>query len=80
MLTNFPGLLASIQRTRIRKLYKLDGSFGSDCLKSFCCCCCVIMQDEREVRDREELIRRHAGPASAAYTTTPAMTYVPPPR
>ncbi|KAL9587183.1 MAG: hypothetical protein Q9203_003609 [Teloschistes exilis] len=39
-----------------------------------------LCEDEREVRDREELIRRHAGPASAAYTTTPAMTYVPPPR
>ncbi|KAL8690030.1 MAG: hypothetical protein Q9218_004430 [Villophora microphyllina] len=39
-----------------------------------------LCEDEREVRDREELIRRHAGPASAAYATTPAMTYAPPPR
>ncbi|KAI4092531.1 MAG: hypothetical protein LQ344_003377 [Seirophora lacunosa] len=73
-------LLASIQRARVRKLYHLNGSFGSDCLKSLCCCCCVLMQDEREVRDREDLIRRHAGPASTAYTTPPAMTYAPPPR
>ncbi|KAL8712113.1 MAG: hypothetical protein Q9220_003547 [cf. Caloplaca sp. 1 TL-2023] len=28
------------------------------------------MQDEREVRDREETIRRHAGPASTAVTRT----------
>lgn len=76
----FQWVLASIQRTRIRKLYHLKGDFGSDCLKSLCCCCCVLMQDEREVRDREELIRRHAGPASSAYTTSPAMTYAPPPR
>ncbi|KAL8835758.1 MAG: hypothetical protein Q9170_003190 [Blastenia crenularia] len=79
-LIMLPGVLASIQRARIRKLYHLNGDLGSDCLKSLCCCCCVIMQDEREVRDREETIRRHAGPASAAYTTSPTMKYAPPPR
>ncbi|KAL8737979.1 MAG: hypothetical protein Q9181_001161 [Wetmoreana brouardii] len=39
-----------------------------------------LCEDEREVRDREEMIRRHAGPATAAYTTPPQMTYAPPPR
>lgn len=76
----FQSLLAAIQRTRIRKLYHLQGGFGTDCLKACCCCCCVIMQDEREVRDREELIRRHAGPATGAYVTPHGMTYAPPPR
>ncbi|KAI4101594.1 MAG: hypothetical protein LQ339_004983 [Xanthoria mediterranea] len=76
----FQWVLASIQRARVRKLYSIKGDFASDCLKSLCCCCCVIMQDEREVRDREELIRRHAGPASAAYASPPTMTYAPPPR
>ena len=76
----FQSLLAAIQRTRIRKLYHLEGGFGTDCLKACCCCCCVIMQDEREVREREELIRRHAGPATGAYVAPGGMTYAPPPR
>lgn len=76
----FQSLLAAIQRTRVRKLYHLEGSFGTDCMKACCCCCCVIMQDEREVRDREELIRRHSGPATGAYVAPVGMTYAPPPR
>ena len=74
------GILAAIQRTRIRKLYHLEGSIGTDCVKSMCCCCCVIMQNEREVRDREELIRRHAGPVNGAYVSPNPMIYAPPPR
>ena len=42
------------------------------------------MQNEREVRDREELIRRYAGPATgagtAAYVAPGPMAYAPPPR
>ena len=76
----FQSLLTAIQRTRIRKLYHLEGSFGTDCLKACCCCCCVIMQDEREVREREELLRRHAGPATGAYVAPGGMIYSPPPR
>ena len=76
----FQSLLAAIQRARIRKLYRLEGSFGTDCMKACCCCCCVIMQDEREVREREELIRRHSGPATGAYVAPVGMTYAPPPR
>lgn len=73
------GIFAAIQRARVRKLYYLDGSIGDDCLKALCCCCCVIMQDEREVRDREELIRRNAGPSITAYSMNPTMSYAPPP-
>ena len=79
-LTIMRGIFASIQRARVRKLYSIKGDFASDCLKSLCCCCCVIMQDEREVRDREDLIRRHAGPATTVYTNPPTMTYAPPPK
>ncbi len=74
------GILAAIHRTRVRKLYRLEGDFSTDCVKSLCCCCCVVMQNEREVRDREELIRRHAGPATGAYMPPGDMTYAPPPR
>lgn len=74
------GILAAIHRTRVRKLYRLEGDFSTDCVKSLCCCCCVVMQNEREVRDREELIRRHAGPTTGAYMPPGDMTYAPPPR
>lgn len=74
------GILASLQRNSIRRQYKLEGGLGDDCVKGLCCCCCVIMQDEREVRDREELIRRHAGPAIGPYAAPGIMTYAPPPR
>lgn len=74
------GILASLQRNSIRRQYKLEGDLGDDCVKGICCCCCVIMQDEREVRDREKLIRRHAGPAIGPYAAPGLMTYAPPPR
>lgn len=78
------GVLAAIERTRIRKAFSLEGSIGSDCLTSLCCCCCVLMQNEREVRDREESIRRYAGPArgpgTEAYLVPGTMVYAPPPR
>lgn len=79
-LTRSTGIFAAIQQTRIRKIYHLNGSIGNDCIKSLCCCCCVLMQNEREVRSREELLRRHAGPASAAYIPPGNMVYAPPPR
>ncbi|RYO64538.1 hypothetical protein AA0116_g3649 [Alternaria tenuissima] len=71
-------LFPMLQRTRIRRAYKLDGSFGSDLLKGCCCCCCVTVQNEREVKHREEVSRRWAGPASTdAYTRTGGMVYKP---
>ncbi|KAI9876253.1 MAG: hypothetical protein M1830_006926 [Pleopsidium flavum] len=80
----FQWVLAAIQHTRIRKAFSLQGTIASDCITSICCCCCVLMQNEREVRDREELLRRHAGPAAgagtAAYVAPGTMTYAPPPR
>ncbi len=80
LVNDVTGILAAIHRTRIRKLYHIEGSFGTDCVNSLCCCCCVVMQNEREVREREELIRRHAGPATGAYVAPGQMTYAPPPR
>jgi hypothetical protein len=67
-----------LQRTRIRRAYKLGGSMGSDLLKGCCCCCCVAVQNEREVKSREEESRRWAGPASTdVYTRTGGMVYKP---
>jgi Cys-rich protein (TIGR01571 family) len=71
-------LFPMLQRTRIRRAYKLDGSLGNDLLKSCCCCCCITVQNEREVKHREEVSRRWAGPASTdAYTRAGGMVYKP---
>lgn len=71
-------LFPMLQRTRIRHVYKLDGSLAGDLLKGCCCCCCVTVQNEREVRGREEANRRWAGPASTdVYTRSGAMLYKP---
>ena len=59
------GLLPFFSRTRIRHTYKLEGNVGVDCIESFCCCCCVVIQNEREVRGREEIVRRNEGPVGA---------------
>ena len=56
-------LVPMVQRTRIRRLYKVEGSCGDDCVSACCCCCCVAVQNEREVRGREEMRNRWAGPA-----------------
>ena len=78
------GILTAIHRTRVRKLYKIEGSVGADCMKSCCCCCCVLAQNEREVRGREEAIRKHAGPVTGAgvgayRSPTEGMQYAAPP-
>jgi Cys-rich protein (TIGR01571 family) len=71
-------LFPMVQRTRLRHLYKLTGSFGSDLLKGCCCCCCVAVQNEREIRDREASKRQWAGPASTQIYTAPSqMVYAP---
>jgi Cys-rich protein (TIGR01571 family) len=72
------SLFPMFQRTRIRHMYKLGGSMGSDLLKGCCCCCCVAVQNEREVKTREEASRRWAGPASTdVYTRASGMVYKP---
>lgn len=59
------GLLPFLSRTRVRHTYDLAGNTGADCVESFCCCCCVVIQNEREVREREEQLRRNQGPVGA---------------
>lgn len=67
-----------LQRTRIRHLYKLEGSCGDDLVKGCCCCCCVSVQNEREVKSREEMSMRWAGPASrGGYARSGGMEYRP---
>jgi Cys-rich protein (TIGR01571 family) len=69
-------LVPMVQRSRIRRLYKLEGSCGDDCVAACCCCCCVAVQNEREVRAREEMRNRWAGPACReGYVSSGGMEY-----
>ncbi|KAF1815060.1 PLAC8-domain-containing protein [Eremomyces bilateralis CBS 781.70] len=72
-------LFPLFNRTRIRHLYNLEGSFGGDLVDACCCCCCVTVQSEREIRDREEKARRWEGPGQG-YVPPDPMVYAPPPR
>ena len=76
----FQWALAWIQRMRIRKIYDIEGGVGGDCVESFYCFCCVLARDEREIRDREDLMRRREGPSSGTYVSHGGMAYAPPPR
>lgn len=71
-------LFPMVQRTRLRHMYKLEGSILGDCAKGVCCCCCVAVQNEREVKLREEAKRQWAGPVNTdVYKSPPQMKYAP---
>lgn len=76
------GVLATIQRTRVRRAYGIEGDVGGDCIRGCCCCCCTIGLSESEMVGREEERRRLAGPGPgrAGYASTGRLTYMPPPR
>ena len=73
-------ILAAIQHRKIRKNYGIPGSVGNDCVSAFCCCCCTLSQDEKEMKYREDHVRRHVGPVTGPqYKSPTGMMYPPPP-
>jgi Cys-rich protein (TIGR01571 family) len=81
---NHAGILTTIQRSRTRKAYGIDGDIASDCVRSTCCCCCTLIQNEKEVVKREDKRSRVALERGATLTSpyiapTP-MTFPPPPK
>ncbi|KAI5843710.1 PLAC8 family-domain-containing protein [Tricharina praecox] len=73
-------ILTTLQRSRIRENYRLEGSIANDCMKAYCCSCCALIQDDREVAHREDERRRFAGPGSGVvgdggYRRQPTMMY-----
>lgn len=77
------GLLATVQHTRTRKAYGIQGDVVSDCGKATCCTCCTLIQDEKEVQKREEERGRAMRTSGAAlvspYMPPGPMSYAPPP-
>lgn len=74
-------LLATIQHTRTRKAYKIQGDCPSDCVRATCCTCCTLIQDEREIKRREEAradtARTFGANLSSPYILQEQMRYGP---
>ncbi|CAG8217214.1 unnamed protein product [Penicillium olsonii] len=81
LLCGCQWLMATIQHTRVRKAYKIQGSVASDCVRASCCTCCTLIQDEKEVQKREDLRARAARERGTTlfspYTTPGPMSYGP---
>lgn len=78
------GLWATIQHTRTRKAYGIQGDIASDCVRATCCTCCTLIQDEKEIQKREEQRNQAALERGATllspYMAPGPMTYPPPPK
>ncbi|PYH90623.1 PLAC8-domain-containing protein [Aspergillus ellipticus CBS 707.79] len=62
-------LLATIQHTRTRKAYGIEGGIASDCIRATCCTCCALIQDETEIKKREEARGRAVQATGAAFVS-----------
>ena len=75
--------MATIQHTRTRKAYGIQGEIMSDCVRATCCTCCTLIQDESEIRKREEDRAKATQATGAAfispYSAPLPMTYGPAP-
>ncbi|QQK44087.1 Uncharacterized protein family Cys-rich [Penicillium digitatum] len=84
LLCGCQWLLATVQHTRMRKAYKIQGSIASDCVRATCCTCCTLIQDEKEIQKREEnrsrAVRERNATLLSPYTAPGPMSYGPPPR
>ncbi|EHK40214.1 uncharacterized protein TrAtP1_006275 [Trichoderma atroviride] len=62
---------ATMQRGDVREKFNLEGSCLGDCCKSCWCTCCVLMQNEKELEQRESLLRG----SSQGYQPNGGMEY-----
>lgn len=61
----------TMQRSEIREKHNLEGGGFGDFCKSCWCTCCVLMQNEKEVEQRESLLRG----SSQGYQPNGGMVY-----
>jgi Cys-rich protein (TIGR01571 family) len=69
VLTFLVGLMATVQQTRTRKAYGIQGDIASDCVRATCCTCCTLIQDETEIKKREEERSRTARATGATFVS-----------
>lgn len=74
LLCGCQWILATIQHTRTRKAYDIDGNVCSDCVRATCCMCCTFIRNEREIKRREES-RAYSAQVTGSTFVTP---YLPP--
>ncbi|QKX58320.1 uncharacterized protein TRUGW13939_05442 [Talaromyces rugulosus] len=67
-------ILATIQHTRTRRAYRIEGDICSDCARATCCPCCTCIRNEREIRLREDA-RAQSAQLNGANFVSP---YLPP--
>ncbi|KAJ5997770.1 hypothetical protein N7522_009430 [Penicillium canescens] len=84
LLCGCQWLLATIQHTRTRKAYGIQGDIASDCVRATCCTCCTLIQDEKEILKREghraRAARERGATLMSPYTAPGPMTYGPSPK
>ncbi|KAJ5397445.1 hypothetical protein N7509_005558 [Penicillium cosmopolitanum] len=84
LLCGCQWLFATIQHTRTRNAYGIQGGIASDCVRATCCTCCTLIQDEKEIQEREKQRGRAALERGATllspYTAPGPMAYPPPPK
>lgn len=67
-------ILATVQHTRTRKAYSIEGNICSDCVRASCCMCCTFVRNEREIKRREDK-RAYSAQVTGSTFVTP---YLPP--
>ncbi|KAJ5782450.1 hypothetical protein N7457_004224 [Penicillium paradoxum] len=79
LLCGCQWLLATVQHTRTRKTYGIQGTIASDCVRASCFTCCTLIQDEKEIQKREETRARAARERGTTllspYITPAPMSY-----
>ncbi|KAJ5098644.1 hypothetical protein N7532_005645 [Penicillium argentinense] len=84
LLCGCQWLLATIQHTRTRKAYGIEGNIASDCVRATCCTCCTLIQDEKEIQQREKqrgrAVLERGATLLSPYTAPGPMSYPPPPK
>ncbi|KAB8077747.1 DUF614 domain protein [Aspergillus leporis] len=69
LLCGCQWLMATVQQTRTRKAYGIQGDIASDCVRATCCTCCTLIQDETEIKKREEERSRTARATGATFVS-----------
>jgi Cys-rich protein (TIGR01571 family) len=66
-------ILATIQHTRTRRAYRIEGGICSDCVRATCCPCCTCIRNEREIKLREDA-RAHSAQLNGANFVSPYLS------
>lgn len=69
--------MACLQRTDVRKTYKIKGNRCSDCCAGCWCRCCVLMQNAREIEERQVFLDMNGYQPERGMQMAPLTQYQP---